>query len=302
MAFALLWPREHGAPIALGRRLLAGLFGGLVVATDYIGVVMLPILYFYLVIPRAQTAGATTAVRESLAMVAGSLPAIAFLLFSQWAMYGNPFLPGQYWMPDQNIYTTEGLRGFTWPDGELLLQNLFHPGFSMYVWGPVLLVALVPVAWYSRESLVLPYRERWFVVAMYAAILLFCSVNQYARLQWNSGFRYLVPLVPLLVLALADHWIRLPKSVRIGVTGLAVLHSWVLTVFREPVPRSWQLFLTEGPQLPWFRVLSMTASPDSPYLGHWWVPAILLAGTMALALTIWAVGARYERMSAGRPA
>jgi hypothetical protein len=295
LAFCLLWPTNGGGPISLRRRLLAGFCGGLVVATDYIGVVMLPVLYFYLVFPRARAAGWATAVRESLAMVVGSLPAIAFLLFSQWAMYGNPFLPGQYWMPDQNIYTTEGLRGFTWPDGELFLQNLFHPGFGMYVWGPVLLLALVPSTWYPRDTLVLPQRERWFVIAMYAAILLFCSVNQYARLQWNSGFRYLVPLVPLLVLALADHWKRLPTGVRIGVACLAVLHSWVLTVFREPVPRSWQLFFTEGPQLPWFRVLSMTASPESPYLGHWWVPTLLVAGTLALALVIWTVGARYER-------
>lgn len=295
LSFALLWPRTTGDRVPLGRRLAAGLFGGLVVATDYIGVVMLPVLYFYLVLPRIRTAGTVTALRESLAMVAGSLPAIAFLLYSQWAMYGNPFMPGQYWMPDQNIYTTEGLRGFTWPDAELLLQNLFHPGFGMYVWGPVLLLALVPASRYPSQTLVLPHRERWFVIAMYAAILLFCSVNQYARLQWNSGFRYLVPLVPLLVLALADHWIRLPRGIRTGVMALAVLHSWVLTVFREPVPRSWQLFMTEGPQLPWFRVLSMTASPDSAYLGHWVVPTVLLAGTAAVALAIWHIGARAEQ-------
>jgi hypothetical protein len=36
--------------------------------------------------------------------VAGTLPPIAFLLWSQWVMYGNPFTPGQVWMPIQNEY------------------------------------------------------------------------------------------------------------------------------------------------------------------------------------------------------
>ena len=41
------------------------------------------------------------------------------------------------------------------------------------------------------------------------------------RVQFNSGFRYLAPLVPFLMFALADHWIRLKPSVRL-VAGLLV--------------------------------------------------------------------------------
>jgi hypothetical protein len=32
---------------------------------------------------------------ESTAMAIGSLPTVAFLLYSQWAMCGNPFVPAQ---------------------------------------------------------------------------------------------------------------------------------------------------------------------------------------------------------------
>ena len=99
----------------------------------------------------------------------------------------------------------------------------------------LLLLALVPAIWYRRDSLILPRRERWFVIACCAAFLLFCSVNQYSRLQWNSGFRYLLPLVPLLVLALADHWIRMPHWTRVAIAAAAVdeelegfLHLWSL--------------------------------------------------------------------------
>jgi hypothetical protein len=295
-SFALLWwGRGTDGAVPLGSRVLAGLAAGLVIATDYIGVIMAPVLYGYLVIPRKVSSNWATAIREAWPFVLGSAPALAFLFYSQWAMYGNPFLPGQYWMPDQNIYTNEGMRGFTLPDVELFFQNLFHPGFGIYTWGPILALALVPASRYPSGSLILPRRERWFVIAMYAAILLFCSTNQYARLQWNSGFRYLVPLVPLLVLALADHWSRLPRWARGALLSAAIVHAWVLTVFREPVPRSWELFLAQGIQLPWYRVFSMTAPPDSALAGRWWIAALILGVSMLAAWAVWSVGARAER-------
>lgn len=291
LSFVCLWgPSRNSAPASVRDRLLAGLFGGLTITTDFIGVVILPVLYGYLLVTRARTTGWATSVRESLVMVAGSLPAIAVLMFTQWIMFGDPFLPAQHWMPLQNEFVSRGMRGVSLPDWDLALQNLFHPGFGIYVWGPLLALALIPVR--PSRRVVLSTDGRWLVVSMFAAILLFCSANQYARLQWNSGFRYLVPLVPLLMLALADHWIRWPAKVQWAIAGLAVLHAWVLTVFREPVPQSWRLFLTEGPQLPWFRVLGMTASPDSAVLGHWWPPAIMLSLLLAATIAIWTVGER----------
>jgi hypothetical protein len=227
-------------------------------------------------------------------MVAGSIPPVCFLLYSQWAMYGNPFYPGQHWMPVQNIYVNEGLRGFTLPAADLFFKNLFDPAFGMYTWGPVLLLSLVPTWRYPSESLVLPRRERRFVMATWIVFLLFASANQYSRLQFNSGFRYLIPLVPFLILAIADHWIRFGWRVKVGIAAIALLHSWVLTVFRESVPRSWQLFFAEGPQLPWYRVLSMTSNPENPWLGTWWLPALLLGATITLVAGIWRYGVRLE--------
>jgi hypothetical protein len=301
IAFALLWVRPGGdVPIAISRRLAAGFFGGVTLATDYIGVIILPLLYGYLVLPRLRTASWRQSLRESLPMIAGSLPPIAFLCYSQWAMYGHPFLPGQHWMPDQNVYVHEGMRGFTLPDPELFLQNLFHPGFGLFVWAPILALAFVPTHSYAASSLILPRRERWFVAASVLVFLIFCSMNQYARLQWNSGFRYLVPVVPFLVLALSDHWVRLPRLAQGLLAGGAVLHSWVLTVFREPAHRSWSLFFEEGPQLPWYRVLGMTAAPGTPYLNTWWVPAAILAATIAVSAGLWHYGATLETRQHGR--
>jgi hypothetical protein len=266
------------------------------VATDYIGVFIIPLLFGYLCLRRRQTAPWQTVLRESVAFVAGLVPPVAFLLFSQWAMYGHPLYPGQHWMPNQNVYVQEGMRGFTPPDPDLFLQNLFNPAYGLYAWGPVLLLALVPARWYREPSLVLPRFERRFVLITSIVLLVFVSSNQYARLQFNSGFRYLLPLVPFLMLAIADHWIRLSARVRTAIAAIAIAHGWVITVFREePIGQAWRLLFTEGPQLPWYRVLGMTASPENPWLHTWWVPTCVLAAALALVAGIWRYGARLER-------
>ena len=172
---------------------------------------------------------------------------------------------------------------------------LIDPYFGLYTWAPLLALSLVPTWRYPPESLVLPRFERRWLVATWIAFLLFSSANQYSRLQFNSGFRYLIPLVPFLMLALADHWRRLGRPWQIGITMCVVLHSWVLTVFRESAGKSWRMLLSEGPQLPWYRVLSLTSRPDNPWLGNWWVPSVVIAVTLGMAALIWQVGARAER-------
>ena len=277
-----------------------GALGGLTLATDYVEVIILPLLFAYLVLSRGRSAPWLVAIRESVVFVAGTLPLIAFLLYSQWAMYGNAFLPGQAWMPNQNIYVTEGMRGVTLPDPDLFVMSLFDPSFAMFLWGPIPLLALIPARRYEPESLILPMFERRWLAATWLVFLAFTSANQYSRLQLNSGFRYLMPLVPFLVLAIADHWVRLRPRLRWTIAIVAIAHSWVLAVFREPVFQSWKMLFAEGPQLPWYRVLSLTGDPGNPWLGTWWVPSIIIAGTVLVAWTIWRLGARMENAHANR--
>lgn len=294
VSFVLLWTSANAAGAAATRRLLlAGLFAGLTLATDYVGVLLMPLLWAYCVVARRRLSTWGTAIWESRFMVLGSLPPIAFLLYSQWAMYGNPFLPGQYWMPDQNVYATQGARGFTLPDLELLVMCLFDPAFGLYAWSPVLALALLPVS-SARRDLIVPALERRWIAVTCVAVLLFTSANQYTRLQWNSGLRYLLPVVPFCALVIADHWTRFDRRLRWGLLAVSVLLSWVLTVYREPVPQSWRLFFTEGPQLPWYRVLSMTGNPESPWLHTTWIPSLLLAAAIATTMALWRYGARLE--------
>jgi hypothetical protein len=60
------------------------------------------------------------------------------------------------------------------------------------------------------------------------------------------------------------------------------------------------MLLDEGPQLPWYRVLSLTSDPSNPWLGTWWVPAIVIVSTLLIAWTIWRLGARMEADHANR--
>lgn len=294
IAFLLLWApgREH--PLAPARRLAAGFFAGFCLATDYIGVIVLPLLYLYLLLSRTSTARWLVSFKESLAFVAGSVPPVLFLLYSQWAMYGDPFLPGQAWMPQQNIYTEVGMRGFDWPSPDLFFLNLFSPSYGLYVYGPLLLLGLWPAVWSGRAELILPRRERRFVAACFVVFLIFCAANQYSRLQFNSGVRYLVPLIPFLFLAACDQLSRLSRRWLLVVSTVAVLHSWVTTVFREPIPQAWSLFAENGIQLPWLMVLRMTSPPGDSLLWHPLLPTAILAGTLLLAWAIWAYGAASE--------
>ncbi|MBK9241610.1 MAG: hypothetical protein IPL75_15420 [Acidobacteria bacterium] len=52
--------------------------------------------------------------------------------------------------------------------------------------------------------------------------------------------------------------------------------------------------LFRGPQLPWYRVLTLTSRPDSAWLGTWWPPTMLLVLTLAVAAGIWRYGSRLE--------
>jgi hypothetical protein len=303
-SFWLLWPKpEESLPLRPYRIYMAGFLAGLGVALDYAGVIPLLALYGYLLVVRARAAGLMQAFVESLRFVAGSVAPVLFLLWSQWAMYGNPFLPGQYHMPEVN-FTERGWRGMDWPKPCVFLRNLFDPSWGMYPFAPLLLLGLVPVQRQSEHELILPKRERRFGALFVLAFMLFCAGNQYSLMQWNTGFRYLLPVIPFIFLALSDHLVRLSPRAFAAVSIPAVVHVWVLSMVRyvqngpvgeTTVPECWRRVLDEGLQLPWLSVLRQT-TPDPQSLVHWWMwPYLLLAVVGGVCVAIWQLGARAER-------
>lgn len=299
IAFLLLWDRkEEGWPVTWKRRFWAGVLCGFGLALDYSGIVPLMVFYAYLVLARMRTTTITQSIRESIPYILGSIPPVLYLLYTQWAMFGNPFLPGQYWMPDAsatpfdpnfvNPYSTEGFRGFTLPSLDLYFLNLFSPTYGMYVYGPLLMLGLIPVYFYRNRNFVLPENERIFVFVYFFAFLTFCAANQYSRIQFNSGFRYMVPLVPLIYLYIADHLVRLPRKWLLVILIPVTAHSWVISMVREPPFESWEVVLEHGWQLPWLSVLKASSDPNNPILSNPFLPTLVMAfGFGLVGIVVW---------------
>ncbi len=295
LAFYLLWARhDNEFPVKLKNRFGAGFLCGLCLAIDYSGVIPLLVFFVYLVARRLSTVSLFTSIRESIPFILGSVPPVLFLLYSQWSMYGNPFLPGQYWMPEVN-YTDSGFRGFSWPTLDLFYLNLFDPSYGMFVYGPILVFGLIPTYFYNRNKLILPRPERILVFVYFVMFLIFCAANQYSRMQFNSGFRYLLPLVPFIFLASCDHLVRLPRFLLTILLIPVFFHSWVISMVREPVHGSWYRFITEGFQLPWLTVFRNTCPEDAPIISSPLLPVLLLGFTFLLIGGLWWYGSYLAR-------
>jgi hypothetical protein len=323
-AFVLLWRELEAETPSLARRAWAGFLCGLAISLDYAGVVPAGVLALYFVVERARRHGLARSLRDALASVVAALPPIGFLLGTQWAMYGDAFTPGQFVMPDQNEYVHEGARGIALPSPEVFLKNLVSPSWGLLPFAPLLAFAFLPSRSIPARELVLPRRERLWSWACTLAFLLFCAMNVYSLLQFNTGFRYLLPVVPLLFLAASDHLARLDRRWLAALTVAVVAHALVLSMVREvsdaendlrhaatqlgllapqldgywtvlftqtAVPASWLRVLDEGPQLPWLTVLAQT-TPDAAWLKGPLLPSALLVAVAALCLAIWRLGAR----------
>jgi len=301
---AFLCVRTEGAASpSHRRRFWGGFLAGMALSLDYAGVIPLLLVFGYLILTERGRLGWAGAIRSGVPFVLGSVPPVLFLWGSQYGMYGHPFLPGQVWMRDVN-FTDRGWRGFGLPDWEVFVANLFSLDYGLYAFAPVLLIGLLPA---GRFAQVLSPPERRFVAAFLAAFLVFCAANQYSRMQWNTGFRYLLPLLPFVFLQAADHLRRLPTVALGAVVVFSVVHEWVLAMHRYTPPDrldpadqdpstivgSWRLFAEEGVDFPWLQVVRRTSSIQIEMMGTTWFPYLLLAVVAAAIGIIW----RWPRRS-----
>lgn len=338
-AFLILFV-EPGRPYELStrRRVWAGFLLGCAVALDYAGGLPAVILGLYFLWNRRALAGWRTALVESVAALLAALPPIAFLLWSQKVMYGGWFTPGQFVMRPVN-YTEVGMKGISWPSPEVLLKNFISPGWGLYTFGPLLLFALWPAPRADEAHWILPRRERRWVLAFVVAFLLFNAANIYSLMQFNSGFRYLLPIVPFAFLQASDRLARLKRSTLAVVSVVVIAHGLVLCMTREvndtekilrdravaegisetELPGYWKTMFSETPipmsyrrvfhaarpedaqgiQLPWLTVLAQTR-PDDARLRNPFLPLGLMLLALAACGLVWGAGLRLERIRSGR--
>jgi hypothetical protein len=281
-AFVLLWQARPTARTLA----VAGLLAGLGVTMDYSAVVPAAFLGWWALFetPRAPAAGANDIASRALWFGLGAAGPLLALLAYQWWAFGSPLTVPQSLMPPTE-YSVYGYSGMSLPQPDLIAANLFDLRFGLFAFAPVLLLAipglwLMPPTWLSR-------RQTLVIAAFFVAFLLFCSANQFARLQWNTGLRYLLPLVPFCFLYAVPVLERLPALARRWLLVGAVAQAWALAMARESVPDSLLRVFVGGPELPWLTVIGKTAPQYVPFLEGSPSPLPVLAVGAAAVAAIW---------------
>lgn len=302
LAFLLLWNPGGQLRMSEDRRtVLAGALAGFGFLCDYSGALALGILGLYALARARDSRTWGGVVRVGALYTLGALPMLVLLGWYQWAAFGHPLLPPQHWMPPMVIYSDQGYQGVTGPNLGLLLQLLFHPAFGLFVSAPLLVLALgAPLALRAGRSF-LPGRELLVCFAIGVAYLLFFSAIAYTRLQWSTGIRYLMPVVPFLFLAAAVVLMRLPRAVAFGIVTTAVTVAWSMAMVRNQYGLHQNLLrvFVEGFQLPWLTTLGKMATQYAPWLTGRpsAVPVMLFAAVLVAG--IWAIRSPWRAVADG---
>jgi hypothetical protein len=307
-AFALLWDPGGARRFSVRTQfILAGVAGGATVLFDYSGAVFLAGLFIYAHLRHWDTTSGSAVARRTLWYALGAIGPLGLLWFYQWRSFGHPFFPGQHWMPPVE-WIELGYQGYGPPQLELLVALAFDHRYGLFVFSPLLLLAvLAPVAGRLRNrgeangagradvrgfGGVLPHREVWTVLLLFAALWIFFAGSNYTRLQFNTGIRYMAPITPFLFLLAAGVLSRLPRLI----VGLAAVFSisltWCLAMYRE-VERPLGVFdpvlstLVNGFELPVLSTLERTGGAYGG-LGADGTSALpLMALTAALIACVW---------------
>jgi glycosyltransferase involved in cell wall biosynthesis len=293
--FLALWnPANRVRPSLHTRYFLAGIAGGTAVLFDYSGGVLLLGLFAYGVLKRALDSTPREAMVSGAWYVLGSIPPVLLLWFYQWRAFGNPFLPGQHWMPPVQ-YIDRGYQGYGGPQLDLLLSLALDHRYGLFAAGPILALALLAPLYARRKGRTLPRLEEWTCLALFLGLWLFFSGNNYTRLQWNTGIRYMTPILPFLFLPAAMVLLRLPRVLMYAVGIGSVVLGWCTAMNREiwrplgvlePVAR----ILTGGFELPALTTMSRMPDMFGDVLANGVSPLPVFALASAVIYLIWRAG------------
>lgn len=233
MGFLALWNPGQDArwPVKL-RFFVGGLAGGAAVLLDYSGLVMLTALFLYALAKAWEARRFRHVVGYSSYFVLGSVGPILLLWFYQWRSFGNPFLPGQNWMPPVE-WIDIGYQGFTWPHLDLMKHLLFDYQYGLFTTCPLMLLALFSLWWNRGKSKTIATREFALMMLFPLGLLLFCGGISYTRLQFNNGLRYLAPLLPFLFVPVALAMTRIPRRLSFLISIAAVAQAWSMAMSRD---------------------------------------------------------------------
>lgn len=208
---------------------LAGLSIGFGMTTRIIVVITLPLLFLYLIYISIGTSRKETfkKVIENLSVFI--LPIVFFILLISWY---NIIRFGAFY---RTGYPTT-LADFSFPLHLGLYGNLFSPGRGLFIYVPVAILFLCSIPEFLRTKKV----EALLFFSLIAIYLIFHSILKYWEEGWCWGPRFLVPILPFLIIPMGTlfegNWlskVRLKKILIIGIIICSVFIQ-VLSVLVDP--------------------------------------------------------------------
>lgn len=296
-AFFLLWrPSSEAEADRKPFYFLAGLCAGWGVVLDYSGLVALIVIGAYAVVRWAGFPPGERSIAELARFAVGVAICGGFLMAYQWSSFGHPILPAQSYMPPAN-FTDAGYRGFALPSLDLLFDTAFSLRFGLFTSAPLLVLAFYAPAWLRKRTAILERREILFIVAFVSLFFLFCAANQYGRMQFNTGVRHIVPVVPFVFLLAANVMLRMPKIAAAIAGAIGTYWMWCLAMYRDVeqgsgIFEAFKSITLGGFELPWLTTLErMGYVQDASAL-----PLLFVAGT--LIWIIWNVDGKRSLVEA----
>jgi hypothetical protein len=212
-AFVLLWQNAH-TRVGAWRPLLAGVLAGFAIATEFPSVILVAALAGYLV---ARERRVTPALGYGAGVLIGVAP---LLLFNQWAFGSITHL--SYAGAETNRV---GLFGVTRPNFQVASELLFWRIGLLRV-APVLILAVLGIVLMHRRG---HRAEAILIAGISLAYLVFNSGYTTPFGGLSPGPRFLVPIIPFLVVAIAPVFERLPFTA-IALAGVSAIQMIVMTM------------------------------------------------------------------------
>jgi hypothetical protein len=288
-AFVLLWrPWDNSNNILKRYWLLAGLLIGFTLVLDYSGTVIILAFSLYAFVRWSSIPKSIRHVSDLLIFGLGVTACVSILLTYQWLAFGNPIFPAQHYMPP-TTYSGMGFNGMTLPQPDLFIELMFGMRYGLFTSAPFLLLALYIPAWFRRDLRLLENRETVFIVLFSFAFFLFTSANQFARMQFNTGVRHVIPVTPFLFLIAAGVLLHITKWIALLFGVIATYWSWCLAMYRDVeqgsgVFESLIHITTGGPRLPWLTTLqNLGLAP------HWMTALLILFIGGIILWVVWVV-------------
>lgn len=211
---------------------VVGLMLGYAIITEYPAVLGAALVFFYLLyrLPRKQWIG--------LAVLGGLMPGLLWMAYNM-AIFGQPIAFGyQHSQLFEDVNTT-GFFSLVYPQPDALWGITFGSFRGLFFLSPVLLLALPGFVYFARRRDWCP--ECAVSLGVVVAFLLFNA----SSVMWQGGYgvgpRYLVPMLPFLVLPLAlclARWgARRWAMVIVGaLTAWSFLAVWAETIGGQQFP------------------------------------------------------------------